>query len=86
MGTHEISVGCNGWSPASLVGAETLVRGVPLLVYSIHIPERPANAKSAEGSAAAFTGLENSLLENVVLKILKNPSYRLTHFPELITR
>ncbi|MAV38566.1 MAG: hypothetical protein CMJ59_24275 [Planctomycetaceae bacterium] len=63
MGTHEISVGCNGWSPASLVGAETLVRGVPLLVYSTHIPERPANAKSAEGSAAAF------IAESVISKI-----------------
>ncbi|MEE3367740.1 MAG: endonuclease/exonuclease/phosphatase family protein [Planctomycetota bacterium] len=53
-GTHEISVECNGWNPASLVGAETVVHGVPLLVYSTHIPERPANVKSAAGSAAAF--------------------------------
>jgi endonuclease/exonuclease/phosphatase family metal-dependent hydrolase len=48
---HEIEMtGHEGWSPASLVGAETEVRGIPILVYSTHIPGRP----SAEGSAAEF--------------------------------
>ncbi|MEM7384625.1 MAG: Ca2+-dependent phosphoinositide-specific phospholipase C [Verrucomicrobiota bacterium] len=48
---HEIEmVDHAGWSPASLVGAETTVRGTSLLVYSTHIPGRP----SVEGSAAEF--------------------------------
>ena len=53
-GKHEVSVEGSGWSPATMVGAKTTVRGVSLLVYSTHIPERPTNAKSADGSAAAF--------------------------------
>ncbi len=48
---HEIEMaGHEGWSPASLVGAETVVRGSPILVYSTHLPGRP----SPEGSAAEF--------------------------------
>ncbi len=48
---HEIALTSHeGWSPASLVGAETLVHGLPILVYSTHIPGRP----NAEGSAAEF--------------------------------
>jgi endonuclease/exonuclease/phosphatase family metal-dependent hydrolase len=45
--SHEIEIKSDGWSPASLVGAETTIRGTPLLVYSTHIPGRP----EAEGSA-----------------------------------
>ena len=45
---HEIAIKAEGWSPASLVGAETTIRGTPILVYSTHIPGRP----EPEGSAA----------------------------------
>jgi len=51
---HEIAIKARGWSPASLVGAETVVRGVPILVYSTHIPGRPAFTDQADGSAAEF--------------------------------
>ena len=48
---HEIELTSHeGWSPASLVGAKTLVRGLPILVYSTHIPGHP----DTEGSAAEF--------------------------------
>jgi len=43
-------VNANGWKPASLVSAKANIRGVPLMVYSTHIPGRPEE----EGSAAAF--------------------------------
>ncbi len=56
--THEIQIQADGWSPASLVGAETEVRGTPLLVYSTHIPGRP----QAAGSAAHF--IANSVVAN----------------------
>ena len=45
---HEINIKADGWSPASLVGAETTIRGTSILVYSTHIPGRP----EPEGSAA----------------------------------
>jgi endonuclease/exonuclease/phosphatase family metal-dependent hydrolase len=49
---HEIEINSKGWSPSSVVGAQTRVRGVPLLVYSTHIPGRPNITKTSEGSAA----------------------------------
>jgi maltose 6'-phosphate phosphatase len=61
-GTHEIAIKARGWSPASLVGAETVVRGVPILVYSTHIPGRPAFTDQADGSAAEF------IADSVILK------------------
>lgn len=51
---HEVEINGVGWAPASLVGAETFVGNVPILVYSTHIPGRPAFTDTAEGSAAAF--------------------------------
>lgn len=47
---HEIKIEASGWSPASLVGAETVIRGKRLLIYSTHIPGRP----EVPGSAAAI--------------------------------
>ncbi|MGI9455534.1 MAG: endonuclease/exonuclease/phosphatase family protein [Aeoliella sp.] len=52
--THEIRLNVEGWSPASVVGAETQVREIPLLVYSTHIPGRPYFTDSADGSAGEF--------------------------------
>ncbi|MGY8686500.1 MAG: Ca2+-dependent phosphoinositide-specific phospholipase C, partial [Verrucomicrobiales bacterium] len=52
--THEIDIPNHGWSPASLVGAETNVKGVPMLVYATHIPGRPAFIEDASGAAATF--------------------------------
>ena len=51
---HEVAIEAKGWSPASLVGAEIVVRGIPILVYSTHIPGRPAFTDAADGSAAEF--------------------------------
>jgi endonuclease/exonuclease/phosphatase family metal-dependent hydrolase len=51
---HEIEINAGGWAPASMVGAETEVQGVKLLVYSLHIPGRPYFTDQAEGSAAEF--------------------------------
>jgi endonuclease/exonuclease/phosphatase family metal-dependent hydrolase len=48
--THEIEIKGEGWSPASLVGAKTVIRGLPILAYSTHIPGRAL----VEQSAAAF--------------------------------
>ena len=57
--THEIELtGHKGWSPASLVGAETFIRGMPFLVYSTHIPGRP----NEDGSAAEF--IAQSIIPN----------------------
>ena len=41
-----------GWAPASAVSARTVVHGVPLLVYSTHIPGLPYVSETSEGSAA----------------------------------
>ncbi|HIL69380.1 MAG TPA: hypothetical protein EYG38_05965 [Verrucomicrobia bacterium] len=41
-----------GWGPASTVAAQTLVHGVPIRVYSTHIPGKPYVSDSSEGSAA----------------------------------
>jgi len=51
---HEIEINAEGWAPASMVGAETEVQGVKLLVYSLHIPGRPYFTDQADGSAAEF--------------------------------
>ncbi|HCP39290.1 MAG: endonuclease/exonuclease/phosphatase family protein [Limisphaerales bacterium] len=60
LNTHEIEVKSAGWSPASMVGAETIINGVRILVYSTHIPGRPA----AENSAAAF--MANSIIPDSI--------------------
>ncbi len=46
----EIIINAKGWKPASLVSAKTNIKGVPLTLYSTHIPGQQA----VEGSAAAF--------------------------------
>ena len=51
---HEIEITADGWSPASLVAADTRVRGLELRVYSLHIPGRPGFTDQADGSAAEF--------------------------------
>ena len=62
---HEIGINAEGWSPASMVGAETEIRGIKLLVYSLHIPGRPYFTDTYEGSAAEF-------IANEVLAGIKN--------------
>jgi endonuclease/exonuclease/phosphatase family metal-dependent hydrolase len=59
---HEIEVTAEGWSPASLVGCDTRVRGVELRLYATHIPGRSV----ATGSAAAF--IAGSVLREAVSK------------------
>ena len=46
----EIIINAKGWKPASLVSAKVNIRGVPLMIYSTHIPGQ----LEIEGSAAAF--------------------------------
>ncbi len=53
---HEIQLDASGWSPASVVGARTLIRGTEVLVYSTHIPGQAA----LKGSAAQT--IANSVL------------------------
>jgi len=55
---HEIEINAEGWSPASMVGAETEIRGIKLLVYSLHIPGRPYFTDESEGSASEFIANE----------------------------
>lgn len=57
---HEIRIEAKGWSPASVVGAASIVRGIPILVYATHIPGRPHFTDTADGSAAKF--LANSVI------------------------
>lgn len=62
----ETRIEAAGWAPASVVGAESTIRGVPLVVYSTHIPGQP----QADGSAAekiAHTLLASSHGKNVLL-------------------
>ena len=49
---REFEINAKGWSPASVVCADTIIRGVPLTVLSTHIPGRPYVTDNAEGSAA----------------------------------
>jgi endonuclease/exonuclease/phosphatase family metal-dependent hydrolase len=51
---HEIEINAEGWAPASMVGAETEIYGLKLLVYSLHIPGRPYFNDKADSSAAEF--------------------------------
>ena len=51
---HEFEINAEGWSPASMVGAETEIHGMKLLVYSLHIPGRPYFTDAAKGSAAEY--------------------------------
>lgn len=47
--TEEIEINAAGWAPASLVGAQTKIRGTELLVYSTHIPgQAELNGSAAE--------------------------------------
>lgn len=62
---HEIEINSKGWSPSSVVGAKTTVRGIPILIYSTHIPGRPNFSDTAIGSAAEF------IAETVIPKAMK---------------
>lgn len=70
-GLHEVEIQpAQGWKPASAVAARTTVHGVPLLVYSTHIPGRPHVSESSEGSAAASlaTAIQSRIAaDNVIL-------------------
>ena len=46
----EVVINAKGWKPASLVSAKANIRGVPLTIYSTHIPGQ----LEVEESAAAF--------------------------------
>jgi len=65
---HEIEINAQGWGPASMVGAETKIKGTNLLVYSLHIPGRPYFSDTATGSASEF-------IANTVLPEIKNKRF-----------
>ena len=46
----EVAFDSKGWKPASVVTARTNIKGVPLTLYSTHIPGQP----DVENSAASF--------------------------------
>jgi endonuclease/exonuclease/phosphatase family metal-dependent hydrolase len=72
---HEIEINAHGWTPASMVGADTVIRGLPVKVYSTHIPGRA----EADNSAAAFIAesvLPNSIQTSRHLILLGNLNNR----------
>jgi len=52
VNTAERPLKGEGWSPASVVRAETEVAGIRVALYSLHIPGRPQAEKSAAESLA----------------------------------
>ena len=50
----EVAFDSKGWKPASVVTARTNIKGVPLTLYSTHIPGQP----DVENSAASFISKE----------------------------
>ena len=50
----EVAFDSKGWMPASVVTAKTNIKGVPLKLYSTHIPGQP----DVENSAASFISKE----------------------------
>lgn len=56
--THEIEINAIGWAPASMVGADTIIGGISLRAYSLHIPGRPHFIDEVTGSAAEFIAAE----------------------------
>ncbi|MFP6722906.1 MAG: endonuclease/exonuclease/phosphatase family protein [Candidatus Poribacteria bacterium] len=68
--THEITIDAKGWAPASMVGAQAIVRRVPILLYSTHIPGRPYFTEAVDGSAAEFiveSVIQKSMATNLVI-------------------
>lgn len=60
----EVAFDSKGWKPASVVTARTNIKGVPLTLYSTHIPGQP----DVENSAASFIAkkmLSNSHDDNL---------------------
>ena len=62
---HEFEINSDGWSPASIVGSETIIQGKKLLIYSLHIPGRPYFTDEVKGSAAEY-------ITNKILPEIKN--------------
>ena len=63
---REVIINAKGWKPASLVSAKSNINGVPLMIYSTHIPGQP----EVEESAAAFIAenlISNSASENLFI-------------------
>jgi endonuclease/exonuclease/phosphatase family metal-dependent hydrolase len=63
---REVTINAKGWKPASLVSAKANIKGVPLMIYSTHIPGQ----LEAEGSAAAFIAenlISSSASENLFI-------------------
>ena len=63
---REVTINAKGWKPASLVSAKANIKGVPLMIYSTHIPGQ----LEAEGSAAAFIAenlISSSVSENLFI-------------------
>ena len=60
----EVVINPKGWKPASVVSAKTNIKGVPLTLYSTHIPGQPVVEKSA-ASFIAKNMLSDSLNENL---------------------
>jgi len=62
----EVEINAKGWKPASLVSAKAKIKGVPLMIYSTHIPGQ----LEVEGSAAAFIAenlISGSASENLFI-------------------
>jgi endonuclease/exonuclease/phosphatase family metal-dependent hydrolase len=60
----EVVINPKGWKPASVVFARTNIKGVPLTLYSTHIPGQPVVEKSA-ASFIAKNMLSDSVNENL---------------------
>ena len=63
---REVIINTKGWKPASLVSAKSNINGVPLMIYSTHIPGQP----EVEESAAAFIAenlISNTASENLFI-------------------
>jgi len=60
----EVVFNSKGWKPASVVFARTNIKGVPLTLYSTHIPGQPVVEKSA-ASFIAKNMLSDSVNENL---------------------
>ena len=62
----EIIINAKGWKPASLVSAKTNIKGVPLMLYSTHIPGQPEVQKSAAVYIAENV-IRGSMHDNLII-------------------
>jgi len=62
----EVEINAKGWKPASLVSAKTNIKGVPLMLYSTHIPGQPEVQKSAAVYIAENV-IRGSMHDNLII-------------------